>query len=251
MIDPTFAMTYLAWGGGVLDASFIFLGIAAAGWLGFWCNHRRQAHAEWELKWMIGLTVYAVLASCFGQSFGLFLPFLIGLEAFGVTPVLANTFSQAAVSFMTAFHSSGSPHPEFSGVRQARKVGRIDEAINLALPELEKDPGHYEGNYLLAEIYWERREINAAFFCLARILDNPQCTAEQRRRMMETVAVTVTDANGVQTQASQSLMVDVVPISRPGGSAKNLKIVGVIDWGTESPYDPAWEPGIAPAGQQE
>ncbi len=185
MINHVFAAPHLAFAGGVLDASFIFLGIAAAGWLAFWFNHRRQAHSPYELKLMIWLTGYAVLASFFGHYFGPFMPFLIGLEAFGVAPVLSNTISHASTSFLTAFNSLGSPHPDLSGARHARKVGRMDEAIEMALTELEKDPGHYEGNYLLSEIYWERRETYAAFFCLVRILDNPKCTSDQRHRIRQ------------------------------------------------------------------
>lgn len=185
MINHVFAAQHLAFAVEVLDASFIFLGMAGAGWLAFWFNHRRQSHAAYELKLMMGLTGYAVLASFFGHYFGPFMPFLIGVEAFGVAPVLSNTFSHASVSFLTAFHSRGSPHPDLSGARHARKVGRIDEAIDMALTELKKDSGHYEGNYLLAEIYWERRETYASFFCLVRILDNPKCTTDQRHRIRQ------------------------------------------------------------------
>ena len=56
----------------------------------------------------------------------------------------------------------------------------------------------------------------------------------------ETVMVTVTDANGVQAQASQSLQVQPM-FQMPGTSVKGQispKIAGIVDWGTESPYDP-------------
>jgi Family of unknown function (DUF6345) len=56
----------------------------------------------------------------------------------------------------------------------------------------------------------------------------------------ETVMVTVTDANGVQAQASQTLQVQpMLQISGPGVKGPiGPKIAGVTDWGTESPYDP-------------
>jgi len=56
----------------------------------------------------------------------------------------------------------------------------------------------------------------------------------------ETVMVTVTDANGVQSEASQTLQVQ--PLLQMSGrflkAPISPKIVGVTDWGTESPYDP-------------
>ena len=56
----------------------------------------------------------------------------------------------------------------------------------------------------------------------------------------ETVMVTVTDANGVQAQASQTLQVKPqLQMFGPGGKGQIVpKIAGVVDWGTESPYDP-------------
>jgi hypothetical protein len=56
----------------------------------------------------------------------------------------------------------------------------------------------------------------------------------------ETVMVTVTDANGVQAQASQTLQVQPqLQMSGPGVKGQvGPRIVGVTDWGTESPYDP-------------
>jgi hypothetical protein len=56
----------------------------------------------------------------------------------------------------------------------------------------------------------------------------------------ETVMVTVTDANGVQAQASQILQVQpMLQMSGPFVKGQiGPKIAGVVDWGTESPYDP-------------
>jgi hypothetical protein len=56
----------------------------------------------------------------------------------------------------------------------------------------------------------------------------------------ETVMVTVTDANGVQAQDSQTLQIQpLLRMSGPGVKAQpSPKIVGTVDWGTESPYDP-------------
>ncbi len=54
----------------------------------------------------------------------------------------------------------------------------------------------------------------------------------------ETVAVTVTDANGVQAQASQTVEVQVFPVPKPATPGVGPRIAGVVDWGTESPYDP-------------
>ncbi len=56
----------------------------------------------------------------------------------------------------------------------------------------------------------------------------------------ETVMVIVTDANGVQAQASQTLQAQpLLRMSGPGLTAQaSPKVVGVVDWGTESPYDP-------------
>jgi hypothetical protein len=57
----------------------------------------------------------------------------------------------------------------------------------------------------------------------------------------ETVMVTVTDANGVSAQASQTLQVQATPVSKASGGGSSQpgpKVVGVVDWGTESPFDP-------------
>ncbi|HEY5910440.1 MAG TPA: DUF6345 domain-containing protein [Verrucomicrobiae bacterium] len=61
-----------------------------------------------------------------------------------------------------------------------------------------------------------------------------------RQTIAEMVMVTVTDANGVQAEASQTLQVQpMLQMSGvgPRGQA-SPKIAGVVDWGTESPYDP-------------
>ena len=168
-----------------MDASLAYWLIAGLGWLGYAINRKTQTDSARDLKLMIGVSVYALTATCVGHRFGLLLPFLIVVEAFGVTPILTKTLSHVFVSFLTAFHSTGSPVPVLSAARHARKLGRLEEALDLALTELVKDPGHYEGNYLLAEIYWERREVPSAFFCLVRILDNPQCSEEQRLRIRQ------------------------------------------------------------------
>jgi hypothetical protein len=58
--------------------------------------------------------------------------------------------------------------------------------------------------------------------------------------VMETVMVTVTDANGVQAEDSKTLQVQPM-LQLSGGGVKGQvspKVVGVVDWGTESPYDP-------------
>lgn len=174
------AQLLLGFGAGVTDAWFVFLGLAAVGWLAFFWNRSKKNHAECEFKLMGFVSVYAILASAFGHLLGAFMPFLIGVEAFGIAPILANTFSCGVASFLTGFHSFGSPVPDFSPARHARKTGRTGEAIELALAELEKDPLHYEGNYLLAEIFWEQRNAPFTLFCLFRILDNPRCTEAQR-----------------------------------------------------------------------
>jgi len=56
----------------------------------------------------------------------------------------------------------------------------------------------------------------------------------------EMVMVTVTDANGVQAQASQTLQVKPMLSLAPSGlqSRAAPKVIGTVDWGTESPYDP-------------
>jgi hypothetical protein len=56
----------------------------------------------------------------------------------------------------------------------------------------------------------------------------------------ETVTVTITDANGAQAQASQTLQVQaLLRMSGPGLTPHpSPKVVGVVDWGAESPYDP-------------
>jgi hypothetical protein len=65
--------------------------------------------------------------------------------------------------------------------------------------------------------------------------------AQSTVQVMETVAVTITDANGVEVQASQAVPVQaMVETVAPPGAAGGAKpqIVGIVDWGTESPYDP-------------
>ena len=55
----------------------------------------------------------------------------------------------------------------------------------------------------------------------------------------ETLMVTVTDANGVWADASKTLSVQAVPVpSSLGRGQPGPKVVGPVDWGTESPYDP-------------
>jgi Family of unknown function (DUF6345) len=70
----------------------------------------------------------------------------------------------------------------------------------------------------------------ARFFRL-RLADPPLVATE-------TVAVVVTDANGVQVQASREVQVPVTPVQKSPTAARSPRIVGVIDWGTESPFDP-------------
>ena len=171
---------------------------------------------------MVAVTAYALLMSVIGKYWGPFMPFFIGVEAFMVSPVLANSFSNLFVSFMTGFHSSGSPTLDLSRARHARKVGKIDEAIDMALTELEKDPGHYEGNYLLAQIYWEQQEVHASFFCLVRILDNRNCTAEQRAQVREEFdhALAVARQRGwVPSDATEFSIRNALPSKLKGKSA--------------------------------
>lgn len=55
----------------------------------------------------------------------------------------------------------------------------------------------------------------------------------------ELVTVGVMDANGVQTLASQTVQVGITPtIAAIAGSSPMPRVVGLVDWGTESPYDP-------------
>lgn len=56
----------------------------------------------------------------------------------------------------------------------------------------------------------------------------------------ESVMVTVTDANGVEAQASQTLQVKPM-LRRPLATAQSRavpRVIGTVDWGTESPFDP-------------
>jgi Subtilase family/Family of unknown function (DUF6345) len=62
-------------------------------------------------------------------------------------------------------------------------------------------------------------------------------SATQTVSQFETITVTVTDANGVYVQASQTINVQATP--RPAVAlGPERKVVGLIDWATESPYDP-------------
>jgi hypothetical protein len=69
------------------------------------------------------------------------------------------------------------------------------------------------------------------------------------------VAVTVTDANGVSFQSSQTLSVQAMPQVRTVGGP-SPKLVSVVDWGTENTLDPGigtpdgadWRGGMTPGG---
>jgi len=170
------------YGSSAFDGTMIYAGLTALGWLG-WAYCRRQDGADpRRTRWMFFATGSAVFLSLFGELLGPFMPFLIGLQAFVVMPVLAHSASLMMDDLLHAFHGLGSPIPDLSGARHAMKTGRTEEAIQMALVELGKDPVHYEANYLLAQIYWETEQPKLAFFCLFRLLDNQALTPEQRRQ---------------------------------------------------------------------
>lgn len=169
----------------VFGAGFIYLGLAGLGWL-VWNHNRREGNArDYELTLMVLATVYAVFMALSGRKWGVFTPFCIAGQAALITPILSNAMSNSFVGLLTHFSSLGSPHVELSDARHAHKLGDTDEAIRLILAELKKDQGHYEGNYLLAQIYWERGEALAALYCLRRMVNNNQCSEEQRAQARE------------------------------------------------------------------
>jgi subtilisin family serine protease len=80
-------------------------------------------------------------------------------------------------------------------------------------------------------------------------------SATQTVSQAETITVIVTDANGVFVQAAQTLSVQATP--KPAAAiGPGHKVIGVIDWGTESPYDPGlgtqdrndWRSGMSQPG---
>ena len=70
-----------------------------------------------------------------------------------------------------------------------------------------------------------------AFFRLA--LSSTQTVSQ-----VETITVIVTDANGVYVQTNRTLTVQAVPKPSVAAAGSGPKIPGIVDWGTESPYDP-------------
>lgn len=62
--------------------------------------------------------------------------------------------------------------------------------------------------------------------------------ADEPVERTEMLSVLVTDANGVQVQAMAELKVEIIPIPRPDPSPYHQTVMGTVDWGTESPFDP-------------
>jgi len=69
---------------------------------------------------------------------------------------------------------------ELQNAWSAKKRGDYAEAIRLTKQQLEKDPHHYEGNLLLAELYLDKGQRWPALLAFHRILVSPDLTDEQR-----------------------------------------------------------------------
>jgi Family of unknown function (DUF6345) len=83
--------------------------------------------------------------------------------------------------------------------------------------------------------------------------------AIQSVQTIETVQVSITDANGVTVPAVQTVPVQAMVVASAlagAGGGPGPQISGVVDWGTESPYDPGlgandrsdWRLGMAVGG---
>jgi len=72
-------------------------------------------------------------------------------------------------------------HADFRGARSFKEQGDLDEAVRLAELELIKEPNHYQGLHLLAQLHGERGDLAETAATLERILRVNTLTREQRQ----------------------------------------------------------------------
>ncbi len=96
---------------------------------------------------------------------------------------IAHFASGSLVRMLQSDANLGAGHiPDFKYARARIEDGDLAGAITLTRHELEKNPGNYEGLFLLAQLYFESHQPDDALEQIEHILRNPDTTPEQAQR---------------------------------------------------------------------
>ena len=135
------------------------------------------------VKMAISLPVLATLGWLFDQaSPGLVMPMSACVIAFGLIWMKNFTWLGAQVFHRLTFGSGkagGGFVPDYRSARSCVEDGDYQQAIEHVKFELAKEPGNFEGLWLLAAIYQEQKKAPEATQQLSLILACPASTPEQ------------------------------------------------------------------------
>lgn len=149
----------------------------------FALSHPGELRRGRWLQMAVSLPVLLALGWTFDQaSPGLVIPMAACAIAFGLIWMKNITWFGGQV-FLRLTHGSGKAGggfvPDYRAARSSVDDGDYDQAIEFAKFELAKEPGNFEGLWLLAAIYQEQKKVPEAMQQLVLIIACPTSTPEQ------------------------------------------------------------------------
>lgn len=164
-----------------VTAGAIFVGCGIV--LMFALSHPGELRRGRWLKMAVSLPVLTALGWLFDQaSAGLMMPMAACVIAFGLIWMKNFTWfgGQAFLRLTLGSGKAGGGFvPDYRGARSRVEDGDYEQAIEYVKFELAKEPGNFEGLWLLAAIYQEQKKIPEAMQQLGLIRACPASTPEQ------------------------------------------------------------------------
>ena len=161
-----------------------FIGCLATIILGIAATHPEELREHRWLKMLLSIPPVLVVASALselGPINGFFSAFCIALLAFIWKSPLAHFSSLAFMRLLSGdMNRPTGIRAELGAARSFYKHGELDDALRHTKLELDKEPYHYEGLLLLAQIYIDMDQPERALKTLDRILAKTPLTEEQR-----------------------------------------------------------------------
>ena len=167
-----------------------FIGCLVTIILGIAATHPEELREHRWLKLLLSMPPVLVIASALselGPINGFFSAFGIALLAFIWKSPLAHFFSLAFMRLLNGdMNRPTGIRAELGAARSLHKHGELDEALRQTKLELDKEPYHYEGLLLLAQIYIDMDKPERASKTLDLILARTPLTDEQRAMIRAT-----------------------------------------------------------------
>ncbi|MGZ8920106.1 MAG: tetratricopeptide repeat protein, partial [Limisphaerales bacterium] len=152
--------------------------------LGIAATHPEELREHRWLKMILSMPPVMVIASALAELSPInayFSAFSIALLAFIWRSPLAHFSSLGFMRLLNGdMNRPTGIRAELGAARSLRKHGELDDALRQTKLELDKEPYHYEGLLLLAQIYMDMDQPDRALKTLDLILARTPLTEEQR-----------------------------------------------------------------------